>query len=178
MVVGTGMAAREGAEVVLDMERLDKIDILSAEELQDVGDKTGTDIGFRHQHAHVFVKPLRVEARAAAGSAERSLVYVVIDIAVHIVLLGQFLDAKGGLHAADELVVFYIVHHFVLRAKFIGTGLYFFVRKRLYFSAIIGVWKIVDLRPNLGEKVVIVDIGAPHGLVHIGHEAHVGLPQD
>ena len=36
----------------------------------------------------------------------------------------------------------------------------------------------MDFRADLGEEVVIVDIGAPHRLVHVGHQAYVGVAKD
>ena len=36
----------------------------------------------------------------------------------------------------------------------------------------------MDFRADFGEEVIIVDVGAPHGLVHVGHEAYGGTAQD
>ena len=127
MVVGTGVAASEGAILVLNVERLNEIDVLSCDEFEDVCDKACADIGLRHKHAHVFVEPVGVKSRAATGGAEGGLVYVVVNVAVDVVFLGQILDCKGRLYAADELVVLHVRHHAVLGGEFKGVLLHLLI---------------------------------------------------
>ena len=86
MVIRTGVSACECAEVVLDVERLDEVHILSCHQLEDICDKASSYVSLRNEHAYVLVEPLRIESGAASGSAERSLVDIVIYVAVDVVL--------------------------------------------------------------------------------------------
>ena len=160
------------------MERLYEVHVLSAQELEDVSGQTGADIGLGNQDAHVLVEPLRVETGPAAGRAEGGLVYVVVHIAVYVVLLGQFFDAQGGLYAANELVVVHVLHHLVFGGELVGIGLYLFLGEVFNLRSVVAVGEVMDFRAYLGKEVVVVEVGAPHGLVHVGHEAHGRLPED
>ena len=35
----------------------------------------------------------------------------------------------------------------------------------------------MDLRSDLGEQVIVVDVRRPHRLVHVGHEAYIGFTE-
>ena len=87
MVIWTCMTARECPEVILNMERFDEIDILSAKQLENICSKAGSYIGFRNQYADILVEPLRIESCPASGGTESSLVDIVVDVTVDIVFL-------------------------------------------------------------------------------------------
>ena len=87
MVVRSGMASGKCAVIILDVERLDEIHILAAQEFEHIGDETCSYISLRHEHTHIFIEPLRIESRTASGCLECGLVNVVIDIAVYVILL-------------------------------------------------------------------------------------------
>ena len=36
----------------------------------------------------------------------------------------------------------------------------------------------MDFRADFGKEVIVVNVGAPHGLVHVGHKAHIGVAED
>ena len=178
MVIRTCVTAGKCSEIVLDVERLHEVHVLSCHELEDISDDAGSYVSLRHEHAYVLVEPLRIESRTAAGSTECCLVDVVVYVAVDVVLLGELLDAEGSLHASDELVILDVIHHPVLACKLVGILLHFLIRKVVDLCSVVAVRKIVDLRTDLGEEVIIVNVGAPHGLVHVCHETHVRVAED
>ena len=178
MVVRTGVTACECSELILDVERLNEVHVLAAHELEDVCDQTRSYIGLRNEYAHVLVEPLRIESSSAACHPECSLVDVVIYIAVDVVLLSELLDSECRLHAADELVIFHIAHHLVFAREFVCICLHLLFGEVVDLCTIVAVRKIVDLRTDLGEQVVVVEICAPHGLVHVGHQTHIGVAED
>ena len=178
MVVRTSVSSGECAELVLDVERLHEVHVPAAHQLEDVCDKTSSYVGLRHEHAHVLVEPLRIESGTAACCPECCLVYVIIYIAVYVVLFCEFLDAEGRLDASDELVIFHVLHHPVLACELVGVCLHLLVGEIVDLSAVVAVWEIMDFRTYLGEKVIVVEVCAPHRLVHVGHEAYVRVAED
>ena len=173
-----GMSSGEGSEVILDVERLYEVHILSADKLHDVSDEPGGDVSLGNENAEMLVEPLRIESSPASSDAESRLVDVVVDIAVDVVLLGEFLYTQGGLHASYELVVFNIVHHPVFRRELVGIFLDLRVAEVLDFGSVVAVREIVDFGSYLREEVVVVDVRAPHGLVHVGHQSDIGVAEN
>ena len=87
MVIRTSMSASECAEVILDVERLDEVDVLACHELEDISDDTGSYISLRYKYADIFIEPLRVETSAASCCLECSLIDIIVYVAVNVVLL-------------------------------------------------------------------------------------------
>ena len=178
VVVRTGMAAREGAEIVLDVEGLQEIDMLPGYQLEDEGRDAGADVGFRYEDGDVLVEPGVVEAGPAARHAEGRLVDVVIDHHVDVVLLGHLLQGEGRLDAAAELVLRDVVHDLVSGGEVPEPGVRLGRRERPDDVAVVGIGEVMDLGADLRKEVVIVEIGGPHGLVHVGHQADIGAAED
>ena len=172
------MSASECAEVILDMERLDEVDVLACHELEDISDDTGSYVCLRYENAYILVEPLWIESCTAACRLEGSLIDIIVYVAVNVVLLCKFLDTESRFHTADEFVVFYIIHHLVLAGELICILLHLLICEVLYLDSVITVWEVVDFRTDLGEEVVVVDICAPHCLVHVCHEAYVRVAED
>ena len=178
VIIGAGMTSRECPEVILNMERFDEIDILSAKQLENICSKSGSYIGFRNQYADIFVEPLGIESCPASRGTEGGLVDIVVDVTVDIVFLSHFLDGKGSLYASDEFVVFYIRHHLVAPCQLVRVSLDLFIREGVNLCSVVAVGEIMDFGPYLGEQVVIVDIGAPHRFVHIRHQSYVRVAEN
>ena len=172
------MAAGEGAVVGLDVEGFEEVDVFARDQLQQVGDETRADVGLGNQHRTVVIEPRMVEPGAQAHQLEHGPVDVVEDHHVDVRPLGHLLQADRGAHRGFELVARHVVHHLVARGQLAAVRLQLLVAHGVDHLAVGRIGQEADFGPQLGEQVVRVDVGGPHGLVVVGQQPQVRLAED
>ncbi len=119
-----------------------------------------------------------IEPGAQPDELEHRAVDVVEHHHVYVGVLRHLRQAYGCPHGCLELVIVHVVHHPVAGGEAVAVFLKLRLWRAVYDLAVDRVREETDLRTELGEHVVGVDVGAPHRLVVVGEQSHGRLAHD